>query len=58
MDWTSIGSMIGSLGFPIVACVAMFYMYNNIITQLMTTLTKIDSTLDNICEKLNLEKED
>lgn len=25
MDWGSLGQMIGSLGFPIVACIALFY---------------------------------
>jgi hypothetical protein len=25
MDWGAVGQMIGTLGFPIVACIALFY---------------------------------
>ena len=48
---------IGSVGFPIVACCALFYLYDKTITKLTTTLDKVDKTLDKMFERLErLEK--
>lgn len=44
---------ISSVGFPIVACGAMFYFYDRTIKDLTITLTKIDATLDGIAKKLD-----
>lgn len=44
---------ISSVGFPIVACVAMFYFYDRTIKGLTITLTKIDATLDGIAKRLD-----
>lgn len=46
MDANTIISAIGSVGFPIVACCALFYLYDKTITKLTTTLDKVDNTLD------------
>lgn len=54
MDANTIVSIIGSVGFPIVACCGLFYLYDKTIKDLTITLTKIDSTLDGI--KSMLEK--
>lgn len=43
---------ISTVGFPIVACGAMFYFYDRTIKDLTITLTKIDATLDGIAKKL------
>lgn len=43
---------ISTVGFPIVACGAMFYFYDRTIKDLTITLTKIDTTLDGIAKKL------
>ena len=43
---------IGSVGFPIVACCALFYLYDKTITKLTTTLDKVDKTLDKMFERL------
>ena len=44
---------ISTVGFPIVACGAMFYFYDSTIKDLTITLTKIDTTLDGIAKKLD-----
>lgn len=53
MDANTIISAIGSVGFPIVACVGLFYLYDKTIKSLTITLTKIDGTLDRIVKKLD-----
>ena len=58
MDVTTISTVISSIGFPIVACCALFYLYDKTITKLTTTLDKIYKTLDKIVDKIdNLEKQ-
>lgn len=44
---------ISTVGFPIVACVVMFYFYDRTIKDLTSTLTKIDTTLDGIAKRLD-----
>lgn len=44
---------ISTVGFPIVACGAMFYFYDRTIKDLTITLTKIDTTLDGIAKRLD-----
>lgn len=53
MDANGIIAAIGSVGFPIVACVGLFYLYDKTIKSLTITLTKIDGTLDRIVKKLD-----
>ena len=53
MDANAIIAAIGSVGFPIVACVGLFYLYDKTIKSLTITLTKIDGTLDRIVKKLD-----
>lgn len=62
MDYQDLINSIGSVGFPIVACVGLFYLYNTTIKEIVnalasvtlvlndvkSTLTKIDDKLDNI----------
>lgn len=40
MDINAILSAIGSLGFPIVACCAMFWMYNNTMNKLQEIVSE------------------
>lgn len=54
MDIQSIVSAISSVGFPIVACAAIFYLYDKTIKDLTIVLNKIDSTNQMI---LNMIKE-
>lgn len=44
---------ISTVGFPIVACGAMFYFYDRTIKDLTITLAKIDTTLDGIAKRLD-----
>ena len=39
---------IGSVGFPIVACCGMFYLYNRVMEKITVTLEKLDSTLEKV----------
>lgn len=45
---------IGSVGFPIVACCAMFWLYNETITKITTTLEKLNETLNRIETRLDV----
>lgn len=57
MDANAIIQAIGSVGFPIVACCALFYLYDKTITKLTATLDKMDKTLDKMFERLdNVER--
>ena len=51
MDVNDIVTLIGSLGFPIVACVGMFYLYNR-------TLKDFTSTLGDIVTQIKELRED
>lgn len=57
MDVNTVLQAIGSVGFPIVACCALFYLYDKTITKLTTTLEKVDKTLDKVFDKVNDMKE-
>lgn len=56
MDVNTLIQAIGSVGFPIVACCALFYLYDKTITKLTTTLDKVDKTLDKMFDKLDQVK--
>lgn len=51
MNVNDIVTLIGSLGFPIVACVGMFYLYNR-------TLKNFTSTLDDIANEIKELREE
>ena len=57
MDANMILQAIGSVGFPIVACCALFYLYDKTITKLTTTLEKVDKTLDKVFDKVSAMKD-
>ena len=52
MDANAFIQAIGSVGFPIVACCALFYLYDKTITKLTSTLEKVDKTLDKMFERM------
>lgn len=52
MDVNDIISIIGSLGFPIVACVGMFYLYNRTLKDFTSTLDDIASEIKELREEL------
>lgn len=49
----SIVQLVSSMGFPIVACIGLFYLYDKTIKDLTITLAKIDATLDGIAQRLD-----
>ena len=53
MDVNVILQAIGSVGFPIVACCALFYLYDKTITKLTNTLDKVDKTLEKVLEQVS-----
>lgn len=52
MDVNDIVTLIGSLGFPIVACVGMFYLYNRTLKDFNSTLNGIASEIKELREEL------
>lgn len=48
-------SAIGSVGFPIVAACGIFYLYDKTIKEITQTLVKVNSTLEGIAHKLDIE---
>lgn len=58
MDVNMIIQAIGSVGFPIVAACAMFYLYDKTIKELTETLTRIDSTMQVILQHIEVDTHD
>ena len=52
MDVSDIVTLIGSLGFPIVACVGMFYLYNRTLKDFTSTLNDIAGEIKELREEL------
>ena len=52
MDVNDIVTLIGSLGFPIVACVGMFYLYNRTLKDFTSTLNEIASEIKELRNEL------
>lgn len=52
MDVNDIVTLIGSLGFPIVACVGMFYLYNRTLKDFTGTLNDIAIEIKELREEL------
>ena len=58
MDLNEIITVISSVGFPIVACVGIFYLYDRTSKELTITLAKIDTTLDGVASAIKEMKEE
>lgn len=60
MNVNDIVTLIGSLGFPIVACLGMFYLYNRTLKDFTSTLgdivTQIKELREDIRELVNGDK--
>lgn len=52
MDVNSIMTAIGSVGFPIVACVGLFYLYNETITKITHTLDMLNKSVEMLAREL------
>lgn len=53
MGGQEIINAIGSVGFPIVACCGLFYLYDKTIKEIVNALDNVASTLDNVNTTLN-----
>lgn len=53
METQEIINAIGSVGFPIVACVGLFYLYDRTIKDIVNALDNVNSTLTNVNEALD-----
>ena len=52
MDVNAIIQAIGSVGFPIVACVGLFYLYNETITKITHTLEMLNKSVEMLAMEL------
>lgn len=52
MNVNDIVTLIGSLGFPIVACVGMFYLYNRTLKDFTITLNDIVTQIKELREDI------
>ena len=52
MDAASAIQAISSVGFPIVACIGLFYLYDKTIKELTNAINKIDNTLQQVMTEL------
>lgn len=56
MDINALMQAIGSVGFPIVACCALFYLYNETITKITNTLDLLNKSVELLAKEL-MDKE-
>lgn len=54
---SEIVTIISSVGFPIAACLGMFYLYDKTIKELTVTLTEVATTLESMKEELKYIRE-
>lgn len=53
MDATNIINAIGSVGFPIVACIGLFSLYDRTIKEIVNALGEVKSTLNGVNSTLS-----
>ena len=53
MEVQEIINAIGSVGFPIVACVGLFYLYDRTIKDIVNALDNVNTTLNNVNNTLD-----
>ena len=58
MDINTIIQAIGSVGFPIVACCGLFYLYNETITKITNTLDLLNKSVELLAEELKDKKKE
>lgn len=57
MDVSAWIAAIGSVGFPIVACCGLFYLYNETITKITNTLDLLNKSVEMLAEELKRKDE-
>lgn len=58
MDMNEIVQAIGSVGFPIVACCGMFYLYNETITKIVNALDVLNKSIELLAGELKDREKD
>jgi uncharacterized protein YoxC len=61
MEIQEIVSAIASVGFPIVACIGLFYLYDRTIKDIVNALDNVNQTLNNVnttLDKITAKLED
>jgi hypothetical protein len=53
MEVQEMVNAIGSVGFPIVACVGLFYLYDRTIKDIVNALNNVNATLNNVNNTLD-----
>lgn len=57
MDYSTICSAIGSVGFPIVACCGLFWMINTTIKEFRTSIDALNNSVNLLNNSIKKEKE-
>ena len=58
MDYNALIQAIGSVGFPIIAACAMFYLYDRTIKELTVAIAKIDVTLEHLLTHIQKQEKE
>lgn len=58
MDANTIISLVGSLGFPVVACIALFYFWRTDFKDLTTAINNNTLVIQKLVDKLDKEEKD
>lgn len=53
MDYNSLVQAIGSVGFPIVACVGLFWMVNTTMKEFTVTIDRLNESIIMLTTKIN-----
>lgn len=53
MDYNSVVQAIGSVGFPIVACVGLFWMLNTTMKEFTTTIGNLNESIIKLTAKID-----
>lgn len=53
MEIQELINAVGSVGFPIVACVGLFYLYDRTIKDIVNALDNVNQTLNNVNQTLD-----
>lgn len=55
MEIDALIQAIGSVGFPIVACCGLFYLYNQTITKITNSLELLNKSVELLANKLKVD---
>lgn len=56
MDTSEIIQAISTVGFPIVACCILFYLYDKTLREVVSTLADVSHTLRDVAESIKINR--